>query len=123
MLSVNEAIEQLEDLASTNVEIYGVLSLEFEGTCLIHIPKNEHRPDELRESAIGNCLMYGSSIWVEFRLKKRGGPREGVSSLDGQHIVARGRLKGPEARLGGCGHFSMWPAELMITNIKHYRGL
>ena len=113
-LSVNEALEQLDVLAGTNVQIYGVLSLEHEGTCITHIPKEERQPD-------GGGPMT-SSIWVDFILKKRGGPRGGVSSLDGRYVLARGRLRGPEKGSGGCGHFSFWPAELAITNIKGFDG-
>lgn len=105
--SVNQAIERVSDLQGAVVSIYGALSLEFEGCCITHIPRAEIRAD-----------WYQSSIWADFDLNALGQPAQWLKQFDGRHVRVTGVLAGPEPEFGGCGHFSLWPAKLVITAIQ-----
>jgi len=104
-ISVNQAIEQLETLDGTVVEVYGAISLEFEGRCIMHIPRGEVTPDQ-------------SSIWVDFDLNAIGQPEQWLKQFDGRHVRVTGILTAPDPLFGGCGHFSLWPAALLVTAIQ-----
>jgi hypothetical protein len=111
-ISVNDAIDRLTELAGQNVSVFGSLSLELEGTCINHIPKTESRHD--------GTGTYQSSIWVNFDLaaiKKR---EQWLDQFDGRHVRVMGKLVEPLDGYDGCGHFSMWPAELNVMAIEKY---
>jgi hypothetical protein len=111
-ISVNDAIERLAELAGQNVSVFGSLSLEFEGTCINHIPKSEFRDDATEP--------YQSSIWVNFDLTAINQREEWLDQFDGRHVRLVGTLVAPLDGYDGCGHFSMWPAELNFTSIEKY---
>jgi hypothetical protein len=110
-LSVNAALAQLSELADAYVTLIGALSLEFEGQCINHVPRSE---------CLG-CDEWGrdrSSIWVDFDLEAIGHDEQWLKQFDRRHVRVSGILKAPEPAFGGCGHFSLWPAELMIEAIS-----
>ena len=111
-ISVNETIDRIIELNKQNVAVFGLLSLEFEGQCITHIPKSE-----CRSNGIGN---YESSIWVNFDLNSIGQREQWLDQFDGRHVRLDGTLNGPRSGYDGCGHFSMWPAELTVTAIEKY---
>lgn len=114
-ISVNEALDRLQELGGQTITIFGVLSLDFEGACISHIPKHERR-----DKGDG---AYQSSIWTYYDLQTMNINEATLMQLDGKHVVLSGTLKGPEAGFGGCGHFSLWPAEIIVTHVgKRERG-
>lgn len=112
-ISVNEAIDRLEELDGQDVEIFGALSLEFEGTCITHIPR-----DERWDRHKGGCHHYGSSIWTNYDLDRMGVTEEALRQFDRRQIVDSGKLKKPAAGSAGCGHFSLWPTEMDVANVQ-----
>jgi hypothetical protein len=111
-ISVNDAIDRLPELSGQIVSVFGSLSLDFEGTCINHIPKTESRDDETG--------TYQSSIWVNFDLAAIKQREHWLDQFDGRHVRVAGRLAAPLKGYGGCGHFSMWPAELNVTAIEKH---
>lgn len=111
-LSVNETIDRLVELNGQKVSIFGILSLEFEGQCITHVPKSE-----LRSNDIGN---YASSIWANFDLDSIGQRKQWLDQFDGRHVRLDGILNTPCPGHDGCGHLSMWPAEVTVTAIQKY---
>ena len=112
-ISVNDALERLGELAKEEVEIYGSLSLDFEGQCINHIPKSEFHADSTE--------TYPSSIWVDFDLAAIGQREQWLDQFDRRHVTLRGQLLGPEPEFGGCGHFSLWKAKMIVTKIEKCR--
>ena len=112
-ISVNDAIERLAELAGRIVCIFGSLSLEFEGTCICHTPKAESRND--------GAGMYQSSIWVHFDLAAINQSEQWLDQFDGRHVRVSGTLMAPQHGYDGCGHLSLWPAELNVTSIEKYK--
>jgi hypothetical protein len=100
-LSVNEAIKQLAMVRETQISIQGLLEFEFEATALWHFPKAER------------VNGYGSSIWL--RTDKFN--HETWFRLHGKRVLITGVLHEPDAT-GGCGHMSLWPAELEAFSIE-----
>lgn len=109
-LSVNSAIEQVSTLNGKLVTIVGALSLEFEGGCIDHIPQSENINDDRGP--------YSSSIWIDFDLEAIGHNEVWLRQFDKRHVRVMGVLAAPLPEFGGCGHFSLWPAELMIKAIE-----
>ena len=112
-LSVNEAIDRVLELNGQVVSVIGKLSLEFEGTCLYHIPRSEWR---------SNRDPYHSSIWVAFDLAQLQQPHEWLDQFDNRHVLLAGVISAPLEDFGGCGHFSLWPAELRVSAIRKIGG-
>ncbi|WP_197993026.1 hypothetical protein [Gimesia aquarii] len=108
-ISVNDAIDRLAELAGQDVSLVGVLSLDFEGTSINHIPKSE-----CRSNVVGT---YQSSIWVNFDFVAINQCEQWLDQFDGRHVQVDGILAAPEKSFNGCGHFSLWPAELTVTAI------
>jgi hypothetical protein len=111
-LSVNDTIDRLTELAGQEVSLFGSLALDFEGTCINHIPKSE-----CRDNGIGT---YQSSIWVNFDLAAINQREQWLGQFDGRHVRLTGTLVAPLDGYDGCGHFSMWPAELNVKSIEKY---
>lgn len=109
-LSVNSAIERLSELDGQVICVVGALSLDFEGQCINHIPKAEVASSELGE--------YASSIWVKFDLEAIGCDHKWLEQFDKRHVRVVGMLRSPAPEFGGCGHFSLWPAELIVNAIE-----
>jgi hypothetical protein len=112
-MSVHEALDQLSELKGCTVVIYGRLKLDFEDTCLDHLPQSEHREKTDR--------VDPSSIWASFDLNAIGHPEAWLNQFDRRHVEVAGTLIGPLPEFDGCGHFSFWPAEIIVTSIQKRR--
>ena len=111
-ISVNETIDRLVELNKQNVSVFGILSLESEGQCITHVPNSECRSNDVGK--------YESSIWVNFNLDAIGQREQWLDQFDGRHVRLDGILNGPRAGYDGCGHFSMWPAEMTVALIEKH---
>lgn len=110
VLSVNEAIERLRTLDGEQVALFGQLSLEFEGTELIHLPKSE-RSD-------GQDGLYQSRVWTEFDMLAAERNEGQLDRLEGRQVILQGTLHAPNPEFGGCGHFALWPAKIRVASIE-----
>ncbi len=104
-LSVNEAIHQLAARAGDPVCVVGILSFDFEDVSLWHFPKAER--GEYNESGLWLSTGYGSLRFDEDAMRR----------LSGHRVQVLGTLLGPDPVLGGCGHMSGFPAEILVTSI------
>jgi hypothetical protein len=113
MDSVNTILETLDQHAGQLVHTYGVISFEFEGNCIAHIPRAE-----IREGKDG---VYDSSMWISYDLDELGVSHDQLDRFNLRQVEVQGYLSAPDPEFGGCGHFSLWPAELRLTKIQKYR--
>lgn len=105
-LSVNDALRSLENLAGQDVSVTGVLSFEFEDVSVSHWPS-------------GECAAgYQSSIWLSTGAGSLQFDLSACKRLSGKRVVVQGTLLLPNPSLGGCGHFSMWPAEIVARTLE-----
>lgn len=111
-LSVNAALDELATLRGQDIAVEGILRFEFEGTALDHFPKAERRgaKDEgpLEASSVWLCVGSGALQFNEDQLRR----------WHGKRVTVLGTLLGPDEKLGGCGHFSAYPAELSARSIE-----
>lgn len=105
-VSVNEAIEQAASHAGEVVVVQGVLNFEFEDISLRHYPFSEQRDDG-----------YGSAIWLTAGMGSIQFNEPVLERWSGERVVVTGTIHGSSAGLGGCGHGSMFPAEILVTSI------
>ena len=111
-ISVNDTLQRLDTLSGQQITVYGKLSLDFEGTCLSHIPKSECHHDDGGQ--------YPSSIWIDFDLEQIGQREQWLDQFDWRHVAIDGIISGPDVGYDGCGHFSMWPAEITATAVRKH---
>jgi len=109
-LSVNEALDQLVRLNGEPVAIHGILRFEFEQIAIWHYPKAERRDAERFGKA-------SSSIWLSTGSGSVQLNERGLEKLDGHRVSIQGTLHAPDPRLGGCGHISGTPAEILVSSI------
>ena len=110
ILSVNEVIENLNEYAGKNVYLQGVLVWEFENVSICHLPRAERKKGFIE-----------SSIWLRcnpvLQFEERG-----MQKLSQKSVLVEGRILAPDPKLGGCGHLSGWPAEIVATDIEELKG-
>ena len=108
--SVNEAIESLEWLAGKDIRVRGLLSFQFENVSLSHVLLADRAPG------------YASSIWLSVGNGTLNFDERICERLHGKVVVVvvvvEGTLQGPAPSLGGCGHFSLWPAEIVARTLE-----
>jgi hypothetical protein len=104
--SVNEVVEHLDGLAGKDISVRGMLSFEFENVSLSHVP--------LFERAAG----YASSVWLRVGDGSLGFDPEVCERLRGKVVIVEGKLLKPDLRFGGCGHLSLWPAEIVARTLE-----
>ncbi|RYD82423.1 MAG: hypothetical protein EOP84_09420 [Verrucomicrobiaceae bacterium] len=104
--SVNEAIEMLDGLAGKDIRVRGLLSFEFENVSLNHV--------QLADRAEG----YASSVWLTVGSGAVSVDEEVCQRLHGKVVVVQGTLHKPDPKFGGCGHMSLWPAEIVSRTIE-----
>lgn len=109
-LSVNEALDQLADLDGQPVAVQGILRFEFEHIAIWHYPKAQRRDD-------GPFGSNSSSIWLSAGCGSIRFTEGGLEKLDGHRVSVLGILHAPDPRLGGCGHMSGSPAEILVSAI------
>jgi hypothetical protein len=105
-ITVNEAIANLAELAGRDILIGGVLSFSFEDISLNHWPKAERREG------------YGSSLWIATGSGSLQFDRQACRRLSGKRVVIEGTLIPPDPKLGGCGHMSLWPGEILARTLN-----
>ena len=104
--SVNEVIEYMDRLAGKDVKVRGLFSFAFENVSLSHVP--------LAEQATG----YDSSIWLSVGKGSLSFDRTACGNLHGKVVIVEGTLLTPDPKFGGCGHFSLWPAEIIARTLE-----
>ncbi len=105
-LSINEALDRLDELAGKDIFIKGILSFDFEDMSISHCPKSERRDG------------YKSSVWLEVGSGVLGFDNKVCESLHGKIIVAEGSLIKPDPYFGGGGHMCLWPAEFLARTLE-----
>jgi hypothetical protein len=105
-LTVNEAIENLATLAGRDVSIIGLFTFQFEDVSLNHWPRGEQRAG------------YQSSIWISTGMGSLQFDELACKRLSGKRVVVQGTLYQPDPKFGGCGHFSLWPAEILARTLE-----
>ena|SRR3569623_1859928 len=109
-LSVNEALDQLPRLSGKPVAICGVLHFELEHLAIWHYPKSERRTGEPFGHASSCIWLSAGTGSVQFN-------EQGLKHLHGHRVQVLGTLHAPDPRLGGCGHMSSAPAEVLVSSI------
>jgi hypothetical protein len=104
--SVNEAIEMLDGLAGKDIRVRGLLSFELENVSLNHVPSAER------------AAGYESSIWLSVGSGTLSFDEKVCKSLHGKVVVVQGTLQKPNPKFGGCGHMSLWPAEIVSRTLE-----
>ncbi|WP_426321305.1 hypothetical protein [Pseudoduganella sp. R-43] len=105
-LSINEVIDRLDELAGFDICVRGLLTFELEDISITHLPRAERREGEM------------SSIWLSTGTGALGFDHRKCESLNGKIVVVEGTLFKPEPPFGGCGHMSLWPAELLARTLE-----
>lgn len=111
-LSVNAAIDALSTLAGVDIAVEGILRFEFEGTAVDHFPKAERRETQ------GVGPIEASSIWLSVGTGALQFNEQQLRRWNGKRVTVLGTLHGPSPNLGGCGHLSSWPAEILARSIE-----
>ena len=104
--SVNEAIESLDWLAGKDITVRGLLSFQFENVSLSHVPLADQAPG------------YASSIWLSVGSGSLNFDERACERLHGKVVIVEGTLQGPSPNFGGCGHLSLWPAEIVARTLE-----
>lgn len=112
VLSVNAALGALATLVGKDVTLEGILRFDLEGTALDHFPKAERR------NVQGDGPVEASSVWLSVGSGALQFNEEQLRRWHGKRVTVLGTLLGPDEELGGCGHFSEFPAELLARSIK-----
>ena len=105
-LSVNAALLNLSTLDGNDVQIKGILHFDFEDVALYHHPSSERKD---------GC---DSSIWLGVGMGSLGFDQKTCARLNGKLVTVQGTLHSPDARFGGCGHMSLWPAALLARTLE-----
>lgn len=111
-LSVNAALDELATLVGHEVALQGNLRFEFEGTALDHFPKAE------RCNVADEGPLEPSSVWLSVGTGALQFNEEQLRRWHGKRVLVLGTLLGPNEKLGGCGHFSAFPAEILARSIE-----
>jgi len=109
---VNTALDALATLAGQDIALVGILRFEFEGTALDHFPKSERR------NADDGSPPESSSIWLSVGSGALQFNEEQLRRWHGKRVTVLGTLLGPDEKLGGCGHLSAFPAEVLARSIE-----
>ena len=103
--SVNEAIDLLDGLEGKNIRVRGLLTFEFENISLNHVPLFERQDG------------YASSLWLSVGTGSLSFDEQ-CNALNGKVVIVEGTLLKPDPKFGGCGHFSLWPAEVLAHTLE-----
>lgn len=102
-MTVNEALDSLSSSIGETIQVAGLLAWEFETRSIAHFPKAERREQ--------------FELWLEADAETPPLDEELLRRMNGQRVTMTGVLKPPEPKLGGCGHMSLWPGELLVRSI------
>lgn len=109
-MSVNAALDELGALSGKEVMVKGSLRFGAKATALDHSPKAQRR------RASVDAPPEASSIWLYLDSDPVQFNEARLQMWDGRQVIVKGTLKKP-AFHGGCGHFSAWPAEILVRSI------
>jgi hypothetical protein len=104
-LSVNEALKRIDELAGSDICVRGLLTFEFENVSITHLPRAERYDGGM------------SSIWLSTGHGALSFNQDKCKSLSGKIVVVEGTLLKPRPPFAGCGHMSLWPAELLARTL------
>jgi hypothetical protein len=107
--SVNQALDQLESHTGTDIVVFGEFAFEFEHVALYHIPTCERRDGD------------ASSLWLSIGTECLGFDREVCQKWHGKVVLVKGKLLKPDPYFGGCGHMSLWSAEILVETMERYK--
>jgi hypothetical protein len=119
--TVNQTLDQLEELHGQPVEIEGILGIKPEGYELLHYPKAERRPDNGNEGPI-----HESSLWLAFGSGSIKPNPSVLSRWEGKRVRIHGVVysakslpvvKGFEGH-GGFGPWGFWRAQVEPYSIQ-----
>jgi hypothetical protein len=105
--TVNETLERLSAFGGELVEVIGLLAWRFENR-------------SLESTAVAERGERGerSTLWLEVDDETPAMDEGMLIRWSGKRVVVSGILRAPDPKFGGCGHFSMWPAELLVRSIR-----
>lgn len=111
-LSVNSAIDALQEVAGQDITVEGVLCFEFEGTSIDHFPKVERRePGQAGP-------ICPSSIWLNVGDGALRFNEDQLKRWHGKRVTVSGTLSAPPSGFDGCGHMSSCAAEILARAIE-----
>ncbi len=105
LLSINQAIQELDQHQDSYVYVTGILQFEFENVSINHWPKAERQ--ETDQSALWIYQGQGALTFNESALEKWAGKR----------VVIGGTLLKPNP-ITGAGHFGLYAAGILATRIE-----
>jgi len=105
-LSVNQVIASLDELEGKDVLVRGLLHFSFEDIAIYQWPKEQGSSDSK------------SSIWLSVGGGSLGFDGRVCEKLSGKVVLVEGAVVKPDPRLGGCGHMSLWPAEIVARTLE-----
>ncbi len=105
-LSVNEALDRIDELAGSDIYVRGLFSFEFEDISITHLPRADRRDG------------YTSSIWLSTGSGTLHFDETRCKSLNGKIVVVEGTLFKSEPPFYGCGHMGLWPGELLARTLE-----
>jgi hypothetical protein len=103
-LTVNEVLERFPTFDGRLTEVVGLLAWRFENQSLEHAVMAE--------------LSERSKLWLEVDNETPPLDDELLTRWEGKRVIVTGVVRGPDPKFGGCGHFSLWPAELLVRSIR-----
>ena len=111
LYSVNEALENKEQLQGQRIYVEGLLSFDVEDISLVHWPKAE---------------QSGRGIWVEEGNGVFKYNFEALDKLAGKKVVCLGEFQSSNMSDTfdgdwGFGHMSLWQAQLIATELVYYK--
>lgn len=108
--TVNETLELLSVYDGRHTEVVGLLAWSFENQSLEHAVRAERGDAQTRATR--------SEIWLEVDEQTPELDDDLLERWSGKRVVVTGILKSPDPRFGGCGHFSLWPAAILIRSVR-----
>jgi hypothetical protein len=105
-LRVKEVLKSIDTLADKEILVQGVLSFAFEDVALYASLEDLQR------------ARFESSIWLSVGSGSLRFDEEVCEKLHGKPVVIEGTLFAPIPNVRGCGHFGLWPAEILARTLK-----
>jgi len=113
MLNVNELMDRRGELDGQPVEVFGLLTFEFENCSIQHFPKSEQR--ELSDAPAES--YNPSSIWLNFGIGSIRPNEQVLSGWNGKRVRVAGMVRCAREPFG-CGHLSGWDCAIEPFSIE-----
>ena len=104
-MQVEAVLKSMSAWVGSDIWVQGVLAFEFEHVALYATL------EDLKHS------RYESSIWISVGMGSLRFDDRVCGKLHRKPVVVAGTLLAPLPKLGGCGHFSAWPAEILARTL------